>query len=189
MKDDLSIIEEIKNNKNTKENLLELTTRHSGIFYEKVNQFMKHPSFGNTTGLLKEDLLLERDYIIYQAAISFNKEKGVKFSTWLGNSTFYYLHTLYNNNKNEVIVDEMPEIVSDDEERAQNAEYVEKIKEYISKLDLRVQEIFNLRYFSRINGKLTPYHVIGKKMGLSHERVRGIHDEVIRNLQSVFKDE
>lgn len=186
--EDLVLIKNIKKNVDTERSLRLLTEKHSGIFYDKVNHFMRHPNFGNTSGLLKEDILNEKEFIIYSAAISFNEEKNVQFSTWLGNSTFYYLHSNYHNNKNEILVEELPDQTQEISDAPDKQEYLNRIKDYIHDLnDPRIEKLFNLRYFSSTNGKLATWKYIGKQLGLSLERCRQIHNEVIKELQESIK--
>lgn len=188
--EDLILIKNIKNNVDADESIKKLVARHSGIFYDKISNFMNHPYFGNTSGVTKEDLINEKDFIIYQAAMSFKENKNIKFSTWVGNSTFYYLHHLYNDNKNETLVESMPETNSFEEENVEernfdNIEKIEKIRSFIDTLeDQRVKDIFNLRYFSRTNGHLMQWQKIGEKIGLSHEGVRLLHNKAIKELQN-----
>lgn len=188
--EDLILIKNIKNNIDADESIKKLVIKHSGIFYDKISDFMNHPYFGNTSGVTKEDILSEKAFIIYKAAISFDENKNIKFSTWVGNSTFYYLHHLYNDNKNETLVEEMPEINSFEEENVEerlfdSQEKLDKIKDYINSLeDLRIKEIFNLRYFSRTNGHLMQWEKIGSKIGLSHEGVRLLHNKTIKELKT-----
>ena len=58
---DSDLIENIKTAKNVEESLLELIDRHSGIYLEMVNSFLRNCNNDS----LKNDVVSEKDLIIY----------------------------------------------------------------------------------------------------------------------------
>ena len=54
------------------------------------------------SGVHPEDVLSDKDYIIYKSAISYNPDYKIKFSTWLGNQVRY--HCLNKINRDNVYV-------------------------------------------------------------------------------------
>lgn len=82
--DDSLLIEEIINN-NDSDALIELSERHSGIYYDIVKKYI--PISTNKTYL--DDFNNRKIEIVYDAVCSFKKEKGVKFVTWFANLTRY----------------------------------------------------------------------------------------------------
>ena len=74
---DSDLIENIKTSKNVEESLLELIDRHSGIYLEMVNSFLRNCNNDS----LKNDVVSEKDLIIYNSALKYDSSKGTKFST------------------------------------------------------------------------------------------------------------
>ena len=86
---DETLVENIKI-KSCNNSLIELITRHSGICFSIGKKFTQYGSFN------LNDLNDNKDWIIYSAALSFDSDKGSKFSTWLGNQVKYYCLNLKN---------------------------------------------------------------------------------------------
>ena len=80
--EDYQLVNNIKENKEADFSLKELIDRHTGIYLDIVN---KYTQTANTTNKL--DLIDEKDYNIYQAALKYKSDKGTKFPTFLGNET------------------------------------------------------------------------------------------------------
>ena len=94
--EDQQLVENIKKNKKTEDCLQELIGRHTGIYLDIVNKYTQN---GNTTNKL--DLIDEKDYNIYQAALKYKSDKGTKFPTFLGNETKWICLNKYNKKKKE----------------------------------------------------------------------------------------
>ena len=92
---DSDLIQNIKNAKNVEESLLELIDRHSGIYLEMVNSFLKNCNNDS----LKNDIVCEKDLIIYNSALKYDSSKGTKFSTFLGNEAKWTCLNASNKNK------------------------------------------------------------------------------------------
>lgn len=80
MQSDLTLIDKIKD-RNDEESLLELINRHSGIYHTMINQFLSSPQ----NSIDKTQAVKEKDYVIYNSAVSFDPNKNTKFSTYLAN--------------------------------------------------------------------------------------------------------
>ena len=79
---DNDLIDAVQANPSTSNNeLQELIERHSGIYMDIVNNYI--PT--NCNFLNKSDILEEKNYRIYLAALKYDEDKGAKFSTYLGN--------------------------------------------------------------------------------------------------------
>ena len=76
--------------------LQELIDRHTGIYLDIVNKYTRN---SNTTNRL--DLIDEKDYNIYQAALKYKSDKGTKFPTFLGNETKWICLNKHNKKKKE----------------------------------------------------------------------------------------
>ena len=93
---DNELVKNIKNDKKAEDSLQELIGRHTGIYLDIVNKYTKN---GNSTNKL--DLIDEKDYNIYQAALKYKDDKGTKFPTFLGNETKWICLNKHNKKKKE----------------------------------------------------------------------------------------
>ena len=93
---DSELVSNIKNNQKAEDCLQELIGRHTGIYLDIVNKYTQN---GNTTNKL--DLIDEKDYNIYQAALKYKDDKGTKFPTFLGNETKWICLNKHNKKKKE----------------------------------------------------------------------------------------
>ena len=85
----------VKNDKDN-EALKELIHRHSGIFVHVCRRF----TCASNANYFQEDLFEDKNYVIYNAANTYDKDRGSKFSTWLANQSRYHcLNTLQKENK------------------------------------------------------------------------------------------
>ena len=91
---DNELVKNIKNDKKAEDSLQELIGRHTGIYLDIVNKYTKN---GNSTNKL--DLIDEKDYNIYQAALKYKDDKGTKFPTFLGNETKWICLNKHNKKK------------------------------------------------------------------------------------------
>ena len=80
---DLALTELIKEN-NDEEALDELISRHSGIYVDMLKKF----GFKCLTHNQVQDIMQDKDYVIYKAALEYDAEKA-KFSTHLANKAKY----------------------------------------------------------------------------------------------------
>ena len=74
---DLELIKKVQNKQCTS-SMEALINRHSELFYSVCNRTCSRKT-------LLPELLKDKDFVLYKATTSFNPEKNVKFSTWLGN--------------------------------------------------------------------------------------------------------
>ena len=105
---DQELIDLIQIGKKQDECIRELVNRHSGIYLSIVHSYV-HKS---TNSLIKEDLIDDKDFRIYQAALKYDKNKKSKFSTFLGNETKWMCLNLHNKNKGKVAVEFQEEATS-----------------------------------------------------------------------------
>ena len=75
MQSDLTLIDKIKS-ENDDQSLIELIDRHSGIYHTMVNQYLSSPRHS----IDKRQAVKEKDYVIYNSAVSFDPDKKTKFS-------------------------------------------------------------------------------------------------------------
>ena len=94
--EDYQLVENIKNNQLINDSLKELINRHTGIYLDIVNKYTQN---SNTTNKL--DLIDEKDYNIYQAALKYQDDRGTKFPTFLGNETKWICLHKHNKRKKD----------------------------------------------------------------------------------------
>ena len=71
---------------NCNTSLKTLIHKHSALCFDICKKYSNAIS---KNGLRVEDVTQEKEFIIYKSAMSFNPDKGAKFSTWLGNQIRY----------------------------------------------------------------------------------------------------
>ena len=91
MDKDILLINDVKKDRNV-ESLKELIDRHSGIYVEMVNKHIPN----DLEGVNKEDLIQDKDFSIYEAAINFDENKNTKFGTYVGNLARWKCLNIYN---------------------------------------------------------------------------------------------
>lgn len=157
----------------------ELINRHSGIYIDIVNNYI--PSDCNF--LSKIDILEEKNYRIYLAALKFDEDKGAKFSTYLGNETKWMCLNMFNKNKKcqkFTIEDDYQAEEHDSTHNIINSESLEQILSLAKKHpDKRVYKIFKYRYIDGNLNKLMTWQKIAKKLKMSIQGCINIHNSAI----------
>jgi hypothetical protein len=188
--EDLALVSMVKERPdNCSLELKELINRHSGIYLDIVNNYI--PS--NCAFLRKTDVLDEKDYRIYQAALKYDDTRGAKFSTYLGNETKWMCMNLFNKNKKHpcVSIDEAPYI--DHELESSYSLDRDTFNKIISMAqahpDKRVFKIFKLRYIDGDFNKLMPWQKIAIKIEMSIQGCINIHNNAIENFKLKLEKE
>ena len=192
MEDDLHLINNIKTN-NDEESLKELIHRHSGIYIDMVNKHIPE----SLEGVDKEDIMEEKDFCIYNAAINFDESKSAKFSTYVGNLARWKCLNIYNKkikfpqesiNSTSLIHNNSDKDTVSNLFTAPNTNYMDdmetlgKIYEHIENAeDPRVKKIFTMRYSG--GRTLTPWRKIAKKLDISIQGAINIHNKQILELK------
>jgi len=181
-KTDLELIIGVRE-KNCSDCLQELFDRHSAIC---VDVYSKYAGGLIKNSVILNDILQQKEYVIYKSAMSYNPDKGSKFSTWLANQMRYFCLNSMNKNRLVATEDEsMNAIVNSNPLSNQNQntlteEKVDFVKNIIAQVkDKRVIKIFKIRYF---NGerKKTPWAEIAKEMGVSTQTAINLHNKTIK---------
>lgn len=193
-KTDTELINDIKNNVNVDESLSNLVDRHSGIYLDMVNAY----SSPNNPFIDRDELIKDKDYKIYQAALNFDKDRGAKFSTYLGNETKWSCLNSYNKNKRKPVfnsehIENMPEnpnVNEDSMAETLKKDLFDKVLSIIKKHpDKRVEKIFNMRYIIGTKNKVMPWKDIGNKMELSIQGCINIHNSAVDHVKQHLKGE
>lgn len=187
---DFQLVENIKKNKKTEDSLQELIDRHTGIYLDIVNRYTQD---GNTTNKL--DLIDEKDYNIYQAALKYKKDKGTKFPTFLGNETKWICLNKYNKKKKDpqVNIDDIKEgemlATKIDKIKKEDFEiFSEAIKFSKKHKDKRVEKIFEMRYITGEKNKVMPWKKISEELDMSIQGCINIHNSAIEKFKIELKD-
>jgi len=178
--------------KNDEGALLELISRHSGIYVDMVKRFGCKSLSIDQVG----DILDEKDYNIYKAAIDYEEERA-KFSTYLANKTKFICLTKKTQNKknNKFINYEDVDFFlvskdnTPDEECFNNEKFSRALNMIVKHKDERVKTIFIERYFGGKGNKVTPWNKVAKKVNLSTQGCINIHNKTIKQFQNKIKNE
>jgi len=185
---DIELINNLKNDEFVAESLNELVNRHSGIFYGVVNNFFPK----KTRSSYRDEVISEINYLFYNASKKYNKDKGAKFSTFIGNETRWLCLNHYNKNK-KYCIPKSPQgyLTYDNSENVQNdsdlikemighPETVDEIFAIINNHpDDRVHRIFQIRYLNPSYNKLTPWRKVGEELNLSIQGCINIHNSAL----------
>jgi DNA-directed RNA polymerase sigma subunit (sigma70/sigma32) len=188
--EDLQLVDNIKKDTETEVCLQELIGRHTGIYLDIVNKYTIN---GNTTNRL--DLIDEKDYNIYQAALKYEGDRGTKFPTFLGNETKWICLNKFNKRKRD------PQLSIDD---VKESDMLQTKKEKIKKEDLevfseaiklskvhkdkRVEKIFEMRYITGEKNKVMPWKKISEELNMSIQGCINIHNSAVEKFKIELKD-
>ena len=188
--EDLQLVDNIKKDTKTEDSLQELIGRHTGIYLDIVNKYTQN---GNTTNRL--DLIDEKDYNIYQAALKYEGDKGTKFPTFLGNETKWICLNKFNKRKKDpqLSIDDVKEsdILHPKKEKIKKEDleiFSEAIK--LSKVhkDKRVEKIFEMRYITGEKNKVMPWKKISEELNMSIQGCINIHNSAVEKFKIELKD-
>jgi len=185
---DSDLIKNIKNRKKVNECLQELINRHSGIYLDIVNSFLRNCN--NDT--LRDEIINEKEYAIYNSVLKYDENKGTKFSTFLGNEAKWMCLNASNKNKKYIELNDTSydfEKIKYECEKA-NQDFKESVlKDFNHQLknhpDKRIQKIFSMRYSG--NKKLTPWRKISKEMNLSIQGCINIHNSALKTITKTIR--
>ena len=172
--------------------LKELVDRHSGIYISMVNNYSPDRASGLISA--KDDLLCDKNYYIYQAALKYDESKQTKFSTYLGNETRWLCLNIYNKNKNtKEISSDKPDLNYADHdlhEISMKQEILDKIMALIKKdPDRRIATIFKMRYIDGDKNKVMPWNKVCQSVDLSIQGCINIHNKTINKIKKQLKED
>ena len=185
MEEDIHLIDKVKKYKD-ENSIKELINRHSGIYVDMVNKYIPE----SNEGLNKEDILQDKDFCIYDAAIKYDECKNTKFSTFVGNLARWKCLNIYNKNI------KFPQETLDSENKLnfkcynshnqinkmEEKEDLNRVYRAIEEIeDPRVEKIFKMRY--KDTKKLTPWKKIAKKLDLSIQGCINIHNKHLTEIK------
>ena len=188
--EDQQLVENIKKDKKTEDCLQELIGRHTGIYLDIVNKYTQNGNMIN-----KLDLIDEKDYNIYQAALKYKSDKGTKFPTFLGNETKWICLNKYNKKKKEpqLSIEDIKEteILSEKNSNLKKEDlevFSEAIKFSRNHKDKRVEKIFEMRYITGEKNKVMPWKKISEELNMSIQGCINIHNSAVEKFKIELKD-
>jgi len=180
---DLDLINNIKQKKKVDECLQELVDRHSGIYLDIVNSILKNCNNDS----LKNEIINDKEYAIYNSVLKYDENRGAKFSTFLGNEAKWICLNASNKNKKYVELNDSTYNLEDlrDDSEIDFYKFKDQIlKEFNDQMyqypDKRIQKIFSMRYSG--NKKLVPWRRISKVMNLSIQGCINIHNAALKSI-------
>ena len=185
MEKDIFLINKVKKYKD-EGSIKELINRHSGIYVDMVNKYIPE----SNEGLNKEDILQDKDFCIYDAAIKYDECKNTKFSTFVGNLARWKCLNIYNKNikfpqetlDSDQKINLEPKNFYDEMSKIEEKENLNRVYKAIKNIeDPRVEKIFKMRY--KDNKKLTPWKKIAKKLDLSIQGCINIHNKHLNQIK------
>jgi len=192
--EDLDLIKNIQKQIDVEDSLNELVTRHSGIYLEMVNSYASP----NNPFINYHELIQDKEYKIYNAAVKYDEDRGAKFSTYLGNETKWMCLNLYNRNKRRpAFQSEYLENMPESDERREDTiadsikqDLFNKVLHVIKKHpDTRVEKIFEMRYIIGSKNKVMPWKQIGDAMNLSIQGCINIHNSAVEHVKHELEEE
>ena len=188
--EDLQLVDNIKKDTKTEDCLQELIGRHTGIYLDIVNKYTLN---GNATNRL--DLIDEKDYNIYQAALKYEGDRGTKFPTFLGNETKWICLNKFNKRKRDpqLSIDDVKEsdMLQTKKEKVKKEDleiFSEAIKLSKSHKDKRVEKIFEMRYITGEKNKVMPWKKISEELNMSIQGCINIHNSAVEKFKIELKD-
>jgi RNA polymerase sigma factor (sigma-70 family) len=188
---DEDLIRGVRGSNNSGQFLTELIHRHSGIYVTMVNNYT--PSNKSSQKSHKDDLIGDKNYYIYQAALKYDASKNTKFSTYLGNETRWMCLNIYNKEKKRRITDidltkaSSKQIAASDEahnDTHSRADFLSKVMLIVKKdPDSRISKIFSMRYLDGESNKVTPWKKISEHLQLSIQGCINIHNKAIAKIK------
>jgi DNA-directed RNA polymerase specialized sigma24 family protein len=161
-----------------------LIERHSGICIDKYKKYLNVPSISS---FVSDEIIANKDYIIYSSAKTFNPDKGAKFSTWVANQTrFFCLNCI--NKYGKLIPTEDESIKALIEKRHRDSsesesslnikhEYIDIIKDTLNTLsNKKIKECIKRKYFS-LDGESKTYTHIAGEMNVTVQTVINWHNK------------
>lgn len=183
--DDEILIEQILDS-NDSEALVELSERHTGLFLKTVEKYLP---FSESSSYL-EDFVGDKLNVVYEAAQTFKKEKGVKFSTWFGNLTRYKClteRTKLSQEPNKIEFDSGmggESYLTPDKYlflKSESENFLKKIKEKFGNHTYNI--IYDI-YFGGESGTGQTFSQVAEKYGVRHQAIHARHKKVLKYLKN-----
>lgn len=173
---DVSLIKKVIENK-CNDSIKKLVEKHSGMLFNIGKKYAQ------SCNLDLNDLNDNRYWIVYNAAKSFNPNKGSKFSTWLGNQIrFFCLNYKNKNSKLVPIEDSHLEFFINQTSKKENGnkkELIDNIIELFNQInDPNTKKAIYYRYFYN-KDRILNYSEIAELLNVTPQTVLNWHNKFI----------
>jgi RNA polymerase sigma factor (sigma-70 family) len=193
LNEDIELINLAKNGDN--EAIKSLINKHSGIC---VDTYKKYINLPNVAGFISDEIISNKDYIIYNSAQTYDPSMGSKFSTWLSNQTrFFCLNCINKYNKlipvddadlNFLIESRNKEENPNSLEKETKEEVVEIIKQTLLEIsNKKIKECINRKYFSS-EGRCKTYTEVAEEMNVTVQTIINWHKKFINLVKEKCKN-
>lgn len=178
---DLDLVNNIKQDILVDESITRLLNFH-GALINRISS--KYTTPLQNSGSSAEEIMKERFYIMYKAALSYKDDRKTKFSSYLGSYTRWYcLNKINKREKVEFVCDEHlenhPAEITDHSTKEHIYYLMDKIQ------DPKIKKVFELRYFS---GGKTSWGKIGKVMGVSGQSCNNWFRRGLKLINNLIKE-
>lgn len=184
---DNHLVERVKI-KNCEKSLIELSERHSGLYFKILKKYSKS-FFANNIDI--NEAASEKNLIIWNSVKSFSTDRNVKFSTWLANQTKYHcLNTLNRKSKDRLVTagDDLLDYLNEEEEDYSGSVLFEFIENILNQLkDKRIKKIFSMRYSKE--EKKPSWCVVASNLKISTQTAINLHNKGIKILRKKIDSE
>ena len=176
-KEDLRIVKKIKSD-NCNESFIKLSTSYENFYFSIAKKYT--PALLKM-GMSKDDIKSEQYFILYKAISSFDAKQKTKFSTWFCNCARYHFLNYINSNKKYVLNEGLGVDVFLNKDVLTVTDKNSELYDYLSSLlssfkDKRINEVYNLRYFSN-SVKPVTWNKIAKKLNISTQTAINLHEK------------
>ena len=165
------------------QSLKTLIERHSPLCFDI---FKKYNKILQERGISPEDLVSEKDYIIYKCTLNFDETQNSKFSTWLANHVKYKCLTNITKHKWAISLDDenQKNIAAN---LCQEINDFEEKKEFVFNLlsqmkDKRLEKIIMLRYYGDKSSR--KWKNISKELGVTYQTAITLHKKALEFLKT-----
>tara|TARA_R100000700_G_C3172911_1_gene147380 strand:+ start:1021 stop:1587 length:567 start_codon:yes stop_codon:yes gene_type:complete len=172
MKNFYSEIKEVQDS-NCNDSLQKVIDRYSPVFISMYSKYIKPIT---DCGADPNDILSDKDLIIYESAMSFDLGEKSSFCTWLSNNVKYKcLHMISKQTKKQMLAERFKRNIETfiSDYPYKNIEMNKFIFNTLNKIkDKRIKNVYSLRYFS---GEKMTWSRIGKQLGFSSQTAINLH--------------
>jgi len=179
-KPDLSDVDLIKIVKETQDSgaLTELVNRNTGIYCEIISRYTYVPA------IERQDLVDHKFFNIYKYALSYDPNRNMKFSVFVGQQIKYECKTLLTN---KVDTEEVSETLPSAPIKSSGIDLVKFIEDNSADIsDQRFLPIFKMRHMDK---ESRSWKYIGRKLSITHEWARQIYNYNIKFLRNRISKE
>lgn len=187
---DSDLIKNIKQkNEHENDSIDILANRHGGLVADVYRKF-NHTFI--QSGICPQDVINDKKYVVYKTALSYEENKGSKYTTWLSNHVRYqcldalndkrkYISCSSINGDPDKFMDLFPTAPQTENQDSIIKNLIENIK------DVRLRVIFELRYLTPQNdGKKTTWREIGKALETSGQNAFALHKKHLQCLTKTY---